>query len=201
MKRLLATVVLLLLLLPGRWSRAEECGELIIAAVEFAGCGSSRCSSPKKQARYVDATQLLGRKGTGPAIEQARKRLLETGVFLEVSAHCQRVTALDAKVTFEVVPNRFVRKVKVSGTKILFASDLEKRVFINPGAIFNPDLKESRERLERQQANLASYMRQEGLDTATVEVEVKLVEPDMVDIFFHVDEGKVSRVDKVVVEL
>ena len=201
MARLLTTIGMLLLLLPVTPARAQECGNLIVAAVEFKGCGLSRCAREKTQERLTAVTDLPGRKGTQEAIERASIRLLKTGFFTELTGSCQVLSALDAKVSFKVVPNRFVRKVDVTGVKILFSADLEKRIFLHTGAILNPDRKESRERLDRQLANLTSYMRQQGLDTASVEVETRLVEPDLVDLFFRVDEGKVTRVERVAVQL
>ncbi len=201
MVRLLRTIGALMMLLPAVSAKAQECEGLVVATVEFAGCALSRCADERTRERLVAVTDLLGRKGNERSIERGGERLLKTGFFAELTANCAAVSAADAKVTFTVVPNRFVRKVKVKGVKILFSSDLEKRIFLHTGAIFNPDRKESKERLDRQVANLTSYMRQQGLDTASVEVETRLVEPDLVDLYFRVDEGKVTRVERVSVTL
>lgn len=196
----LLTMVGVLLLVPVLPVGAQECDDLVVSVVRFAGCGDTRCAEEKVLGRLVAVTDLLGRNGSENALDKAGKRLLKTGFFAEVESTC-RATSNGAIVTFSVVPNRFVRKVNLTGVKILFSADLEQRIFLHPGAIFNPDKKESRERLERQVANITSYMRQQGLDTASVAVETKLVEPDLVDLHFRVDEGRVTRVERVTVEL
>ena len=196
----LLTMIGILLLVPVLPVNAQECDDLVVAAVRFAGCGSTRCAEKKTRGRLVAVTDLLGRNGSEKAVEKAGKRLLKTGFFAELKSTC-KATSNGAVVTFSVVPNRFVRQIDLTGVKILFSSDLEQRIFLHPGAIFNPDKKESRERLERQVANITSYMRQQGLDTASVVVETRLVEPDLVDLSFRVDEGKVTRVERVAVEL
>jgi outer membrane protein assembly factor BamA len=201
MARLLTMIGVLILLLPVLPARGQECENLVVAAVKFDGCGLSRCSERKTQARLVAVADLMGRKAAEGTIEKAGERLLKTGFFAELKVTCSAVNAMDARVTFVVVPNRYVRKVVVKGVKILFSADLEKRIFLHTGAIFNPDRKESAERLDRQVANLTSFMRQQGLDTASVEVEKRLVEPNFVDLLFRVDEGKVTRVERVSIEL
>lgn len=201
MRRLLTITWFLLSVLPALPATGQECEERVIAAIEFDGCGLSRCSPKGTQERLAAVTGLLGKRGAAALLSKARGRLNRTGFFAEVAVQCRPVSDQDAKVIFTVVPNRFVREVNVTGAKILFKADLEKRIFLHPGAIFNPDRKESRERLERQVANLESYMRQQGLDMASVEARTTLVEPDLVTLHFVINEGKVARVQKVSVTL
>ena len=195
-----ALVLPLLIGLPAR-GRAEECKGLTVSSVGFAGCERGACANKRILADLARLTDLMGTPWSADAVYRAEERLRLTGYFKEVVSSCETTPEVEAEVTFNVVPNRYVRSIGLSGTKVLFLSDLEKRLFIHEGAVFNPGTKESGDRLDRQVTNLISYMRQEGFDLAVVEPEVVPVEPDLVDIFLRVDEGRVSRVEKVTVVL
>ena len=185
----------------GQETEAEPCAGLTVSEIVFDGCEKTRCDARKVQLRLIEITDMMALPWTFDHQEKARERLLKTGHFLELDVRCERINPVDARVVVSVVPNRLVSDVTVSGVKTIFTTDLEKRLFLRTGAVFNPDQKASQERLDRQLANLTSYMRQEGFDTAGVEVEVKTVGKDLVTLQFNVTEGKVSRIEKVVVEL
>jgi len=194
-------VVLLAVLAQTGQARAEECEGLTVAAVEWVGCDAGKCSSDEMKARLAKLTDLLGNSWTSKKAGLAEQRLMQTGYFRGVSSYCRAVSSSDAKIVFELIPNRYIRKTRITGTKVVFATDLEKRIFLNTGARFNPGDKESAQRLDRQLATLTSFVRQEGFDTATVTAEVTEVDPDQVDISIRVEEGEVSRVGKITVNL
>ncbi|MBM4353081.1 MAG: hypothetical protein FJ109_04680 [Deltaproteobacteria bacterium] len=192
-----ATTCLLLLLLVPRPGRAQECDGLTVTSVVVEGCAGGRCSDPRVQAGLVSLAALTGLPWSDDSARSASGRIARTGYFFEVLPSCRPLTATDAEVVFAVVPNRYVRKVGFSGTRSVFTEDLEKRVFLNSGAVLNPESKEGRERLDRQTANLVAYMKQEGFERAVVTAQTTLVEPDLVDVLFRVKEGKVARVEKI----
>jgi len=179
----------------------EECEGMVISAVRFAGCEQGACAKKGILADLARLTDLVGTTFNSDSVFRSEERLRLTGYFKEVLSSCQATPALEAEVLFTVVPNRYIRKVELSGTKVLFLSDLEKRLFLHKGTVFNPGTKDSMDRLDRQVTNLTSYMRQEGFDSAVVEPKVVEVEPDLVEIYMRVDEGKTSRVEKILVEL
>ena len=182
-------------------SLAQNCDGLTVATVVYDGCERGACSDSGLQERLTRLTELLGQEYSQARADVAQARLEKSGYFQTVSGSCRKVSPSDATVVFKVLPHRYIRKTTITGTKVIFATDLEKRVFLNTGSVFNPDDKKSKDRLERQLATLTSFVRQEGFDTATVEVKVDEVEPDLVDITITVNEGKISRVGRVTVDV
>jgi len=196
-------MVVTIILVLGTAVRAEAqgCRGMTVTKVEVDGCGDSRCGHPRVHERLVSLTDLMGAMWTMPKAIRAEARLSQTGYFLGLTSTCMPVDGVNATVSFHVVPNRFIRKTEVMGTRTVFSGELVRRLFLRRGAKFNPEQRASKERLGRQVANLTSYLQQEGFDTASVSARVKKVGNDQVDLTFIVDEGKVSRITRVKVKV
>ena len=189
-------LLLALLALPSR-AYAEGCEGLLVTAVEIAGCGEGRCGKKKVLERLVSLSDLESAAYDEDTVDQAVERLLKTGYFVEVEADCTPGAGVEATVKFTVVPSRYIDKVEIEGTNVLYLSELEKRLYIGKGSVFNPGRKKSREQLERQISTLETYVRKQGLDSARITSGTKLKAPDLVDIVITVDEGRVTRVGNV----
>jgi len=165
--------------------------------VEIVGCGEARCGKKKVIERLVSLSDLESVAYDEDKVDLAADRFLKTGYFLEVESECRPGAGVEATVTFSVVPSRYIDKVKIKGTNVLYSSELEKRLYLGKGRVFNPSRKDSKEQLERQISTLETYVRKQGLDSARITAETVLKEPDLVDIIVRVDEGRVTRVDSV----
>ncbi len=176
---------------------ADVCDGKVVRGVLFVGCKKGACSSGSVQKKLISLSDLLESTFSPEALTRAEDRLKKSGYFLEVDSDCGLDEAGEAVVTFAVVPNRFIRRVEITGVNVLYRSELKKRLFLRKGTPFNPDKAESLERLSRQVSGLLTYIRQQGFDAATVKPAMRLVEPDLVDIVLRVDEGKVVRVDSI----
>lgn len=198
MKAWLTYSLLFALLAFCRTAKAGECDGLTVYRVEVLGCGDGRCGKDKVTQRLVSLTDLEKRLYSDKALETARLRLTLTGYFREVTAQCYPVTTEGTKVVFQVVPNRYVRSVEIEGNKIVYKSELQKRIFYRMGSVLNPGNKATDERLERQVSTLTTYMKQQGLEGARLTYRTELVEPDLVDIIFIVDEGRVARIEEII---
>jgi outer membrane protein assembly factor BamA len=201
LSRLVGTCMLILAALAGAEAFAaeeESCVGLTIAQVAFPGCEEGTCAAAGIRHRLVLLTGLVDALWRDDSLAQARRRLERSGYFARVEPpQCARLGNRKVEASFAVKPNRYIRKTRIVGAKVIFESDLAKRIFLNAGAAFNPDEKESKERLERQVASLVSHVRQEGFDTATIRADTELVPPDLVDIIIRVEEGKISRVGRI----
>lgn len=183
------------------WVAAEECDGVVVAEVVYQGCMKGKCSSASLQKRLTSITDLLGAPFTPEHLQRAAKRLLDAGFFRAVEGRCTVNPEGQAQVTFKVIPNRYIRTVDIEGVKVLYRSELKKRLFLRTGTPFNPDQNESKERLERQISGLLTYIRQQGFDAASIRAKTTLVEPDLVDLVLYVDEGRVARVGSIKVKL
>ena len=195
--RLFTYALSLFLLAFGQQARAGECDGLTVYKVDILGCGEGRCGNEKVTARLVSLTDMEKQIYTDEAAELARGRLEQTGYFREVSVQCYPITTDGTKLVFQVVPNRYVRKVHIKGNKVVYKSELQKRIFYRMGAVLNPGHKSTDERLERQVSTLTTYMKQQGLESAAVKYHTKLLEPDLVDLIITVDEGRVARIEDI----
>lgn len=196
MRRTHIWLFLALLAVPSR-AYAEGCEGLLVTAVEIEGCGEGRCGKKKVLERLVSLTDLESEAYDEDVVDQALDRFLQTGYFVEVDAECTPGTGVEATVVFNVSPSRYIDKVEIEGTNVLYLSELEKRLYLGKGSVFNPGKKSSREQLERQLSTLETYVRKQGLDSAKITAETVLREPDLVDIIITVDEGRVTRVGSV----
>lgn len=187
-------LLLMLLLVAPVGAMGQECDGQMVDKVVFEGCPKGACSGSGIQKRLVALSDLLLAPFTPERLDLATTRMLQSGFFRKVTASCGVVPDVGVQVTFKVVPNRFIRNVEIEGAQVLYKSELKKRLFLRMGTPFNPDQAESRERLDRQVSGLLTYVRQQGFDAASMRAETKLVEPDQVDLVFHIDEGRVARV-------
>lgn len=192
---------LLLLAFPQNvWS--QECGpDQIVASVKFVGCNKGRCSDGKVQQRLASLTDMVGLPFDQARLALAGTRLQKTGYFRSVTPRCRSVSPSTAVVSFKVVPNRYVRKVRIEGLRTMYRSEVEKRLFLRMGALFNPDDKDSQDRLQRQAATIETWMKQQGLETGKVVTGTQLVEPDLVDITLRLEEGAVARIERIKVQV
>jgi len=194
----------LLLMLPAAVAAQEQdrCAGLTISAVEITGCPpGSRCAQPVVGERLVSVTDLVGAVYAAERVDTAVRRLARSGYFAEVRAECSAISGTEAGILFTVRTNRYVRDVTIEGTESVYTSELEKRLFLRMGTLFDPERKESRERLERQTSTLKSYLRQLGYQRAEVTARATPVEPDLVDILLTVDEGRAARIEAISVDL
>ncbi len=201
-KRLTALAVLLLtLILGGEAFGAQPCGGKPLVSVQLKGCKRAQCGEKTNAARLKALLGLeLGQPVSEEALTLGAQRLRDSGFFASVTLTAA-VARGRCQVTATVVPNRFVEEISVEGQRYFFRKDLEKRLFIRPGSVFNPSEKEYQEKLLRQQEVLVSYMAKRGFNQAAIKPLVVPLGRDKVSLVLRVNEGPSQRISRFQVHL
>ncbi len=114
------------------------------------------------------------------------KALYDTGFFKDVSIDQQGST-----LVVRVVENPTVNSVTFEGNDAYGVDELEKIVLIKPQSVYN------RGTTERDLSALRQLFRMKGFFQAKIDMIVKPMDQNLVDVVFHVEEGEKSRVEKV----
>ncbi len=193
--------LLLALTLGGEAFGATLCEGLPLWRVQFKGCQEARCGEQVAAQRLESLMGLeLGQPVTQEALTLAAQRLEGSGFFASLKLLAEKARGR-CQVTVAVVPNRFVEEIEVEGHRYFFRKDLEKRLFIRPGSVFNPGVQESEDKLRRQQEVLVSYMAKRGFNQASVKPRVRKLGRDRVSLVLEVSEGPSQRISRFQVHL
>jgi outer membrane protein insertion porin family len=97
------------------------------------------------------------------------------------------------KVTFLVVERPFVRDVEFSGNKAVSTSDLQDKVDLKLGSVYNPvEVQRGRERMKE-------YYESEGYFEAQITPDIEKFADGDVKVVFTINEGRQMKIDKIVI--
>lgn len=120
------------------------------------------------------------------ALRRSIKALHDTGLFKDVAIEQQ-----GRELLIRVVENPTVAKVTFEGNDALGTEELQKLVHLKPQALFN------RSTTERDLSALRQAFRVKGFFLAKIDMVVKNLDQNMVDVVYKIDQGEKSRVQKV----
>ncbi len=191
-------VVMLAVVLGADTARAADeaaCVGMTINKRAIRGCETSQCRDDASQERLWELVELpIGHTLTQPEIDRSHRRLGATKLFRSTALKCSGGT-----LTIEVVPNTFVRNVRISGNAFFKDKDIVKRVFLRTGTVLNADLGRPRDNpdVERQIASLQRLYSSAGLEDVDISVALTSNGELGVDIEFLIAEGERGRVDQI----
>jgi outer membrane protein insertion porin family len=149
--------------------------------------------------RRVQEAVILGRAQTkigapfSPAqLSEDIRAIFGLGFFDDVQA---RVEEFDGgvKVTFVVVERPFVRDVEFVGNRRIGASELQQRIELRLGSVYNPaEVQRARERL-------LEHYESEGYFEAQISPEVERFPDGDVKVVFVIQEGRRMTLDRIVI--
>ncbi|MEO5347222.1 MAG: outer membrane protein assembly factor BamA [Magnetococcus sp. YQC-9] len=123
----------------------------------------------------------------GPdALRRSIKALHDTGLFKDVAIEQQ-----GRELVVRVVENPTVSKVSFEGNDALTNEELQKLVHLKPQALFN------RSTTERDLSALRQAFRVKGFFLAKIDMVVKNLDQNLVDVVYRIEQGEKSRVEKV----
>ncbi|MBF0429454.1 MAG: outer membrane protein assembly factor BamA, partial [Magnetococcales bacterium] len=120
------------------------------------------------------------------SIRNSIKALYDTGFFKDVAIEQQ-----GSALVVRVVENPTVSKVTFEGNDAYSKEELEKLIHIKPQTLYN------RSATERDLTALRQAFRIKGFFLAKIDMTVKPLDQNMVDVVFNIEEGEKSRVQKV----
>lgn len=162
------------------------------------GCDTARCRDPGFPDILVGLAGLrAGEVLDGGRVEAARARLLELGLFRGVTLRCAPGEGgLD--VDLEVIPVTRLRKVRFLGHRHFDEPALLDRLPVEPGDPLDPQGRRTDDLLERVRDAVKRAYAEEGFHATDVDLVLKPVEGDLVDLHVTVREGerlKIARVE------
>lgn len=119
-------------------------------------------------------------------INEGLKRLFETGFFSDIS-----VTRDNDQLLLAVVENPIVNKVVFEGNDQIKDEDLEKEIELRSRSIY------SRTQVQNDVKRLLDIYRTNGRYSATVTPEVIPLEQNRVNLVFKIEEGSVTKIEKI----
>lgn len=170
------------------------CATRPIARVDIQGCDIECRSLPALEA--LTELVILGRPLTEADRAVLDQRLEATRLATRARFSC-RSEGATAVLTLEVAPMSFVRRVRITGNDAFRRKELQKRVFLRPGAPLpiDPDDPLANEQVQRQVESLERLYRQAGLDDVTIEVIARRVDETLIDLELVIEEGERTRIE------
>ncbi|MBF0190610.1 MAG: outer membrane protein assembly factor BamA [Magnetococcales bacterium] len=120
------------------------------------------------------------------ALRRSIKALHDTGLFKDVIIEQQGPV-----LVVRVVENPTVSKVSFEGNDALGTEELQKLIHIKPQSLLN------RSTTERDLSALRQAFRIKGFFLAKIDMTVKNLDQNLVEVTYHIEEGEKSRVQKV----
>lgn len=154
------------------------------------GCDTARCREPGFLDLLIAIAGLrAGEVLDGVRVEAARARLLELGLFRDVTLRCaQGDSGLD--VDLEVVPVTRLRQVRFFGHRHFDEPALLDRLPVEPGDPLDPQGRRTDDLLERVRDAVKRAYAEEGFHATDVHLVLTPVEGDLVDLHVTVREGE-----------
>jgi len=176
----------LLLVYPGA-ARAQQQPPILVKELTVEG------------ARRVQEAVILGRVQTrigspfNPSqLTEDLRGIFALGFFDDVQMRVEDFEG-GVKVTFVVVERPFVRDVAFTGNTRISSSDLQERIDIKLGSVYNPvDVQRARERLR-------DHYEEEGYFEVQITPEVEKFPDGDVRVVFSINEGRRMTIDRIVV--
>jgi outer membrane protein assembly factor BamA len=179
------------------------CEGLQVARVEITGCDDAWCETKVNLRKLHSLVELKpGQSWTAKSSFRACELLEATRFFKSVSINCD-VSADGSKALpwFVVTPNHWVRRVKISGNRALFESDIKKRLTLRSGTALNPGTRTFKAKIKEQIRELKELYQKEGFDNAQIEISTHAVGTERVDVTIVIDEAKKAKITGIDVEL
>lgn len=150
--------------------------------------------------RRVQEAVILGRvqSKVGTPFLPARlgediKAIFALGFFDDVRLRVDEFEG-GVKVTFVVVERPFVRDIEFVGNRQLDAKDLQEKIDLKLGTVYNPvEVQKARDRLR-------DHYEEEGYFEAEITSEAEKVPDGDVKVVFRIVEGRKIKIDRIVIE-
>jgi outer membrane protein insertion porin family len=149
--------------------------------------------------RRVQEAVILGRVRTtlgGPfntsQLSDDVRSVFALGFFDDVQLKVEDFEG-GVKVTFVVVERPFVRDVDFIGNRKVSASDLQEKIDLKLGSVYNPvDVQRARERMR-------DFYEDEGYYEVQITPDIEKFEDGDVKVVFTINEGRQMKIDRIVI--
>jgi outer membrane protein insertion porin family len=149
--------------------------------------------------RRVQEAVILGRvqSGVGTPFNPSQasedlRSIFNLGFFDDVQMKVEDFEG-GVKVTFVVVERPFVRDVEFVGNSKLSTADLQEKIELKLGSVYNPvDVQRAREKLKE-------FYEDEGYFEVQISAEAEKFEDGDVKVVFTINEGRRITIDKIVI--
>jgi len=150
--------------------------------------------------RRVQEAVILGRvqSKVGTPFLPARlgediKAIFALGFFDDVRLKVDEFEG-GVKITFVVVERPFIRDIEFAGNRQLDAKDLQEKIDLKLGTVYNPvEVQKARDRLR-------DHYEEEGYFEAQIASEVEKVPDGDVRVVFRIVEGRKIRIDRIIID-
>jgi len=180
-----------------------RCADLPIQSIQIQGCDGTWCADEREQTKLHDLISLPPQKvWTEAWAANALNRLKLSGFFQNQTLTCTKSEdKMFAVVLVQLAPNRWIRRVRISGNQALYESEIMKQLTLRAGTAFNAESSRAKEQIEQQIDQIEDLYQKEGFDNAVVRVESTAIGNEWVDIHIRIREGRKAKVSGIDVDL
>ncbi len=129
-----------------------------------------------------------GQTVTMSDMDEAMKRLYETGFFRDMKAVPQQVAGNQLVLNVSVVENPLINRVAFEGNKAAEDKDLEKELDLKSRSIF------TRAKVQSDTKRIVDIYRRKGRYSARVEPKIVQLDQNRVDLVYEIEEGPEAMV-------
>ncbi len=172
-----------------------------VRQARLVGCDTARCREPGFPEMLIALAGLREGEVLEPdRVEAARTRLLETGLFREVSVRCTEGEG-GLEVELSVTPVTRLRRVRVLGHRHFDELAILDRLPVEPGDALDPEGRRTEDVLERVREAVKRTYAEEGFHATDVDLVLTPVEEGTVDLEVRVREGERLKIASIEVSL
>ena len=149
--------------------------------------------------RRVQEAVILGRVQTKPGgffnpsqLSEDVRAVFGLGFFDDVQLKVEDFEG-GVKVTFVVVERPFIRDIDFTGNKKLATSDLQEKIDLKLGSVYNPVV------VQKAKETLQDHYESEGYFEVQITPEVEKFADGDVKVVFSINEGRRITIDKIVI--
>ncbi len=149
--------------------------------------------------RRVQEAVILGRVQTKPGsffnpsqLSEDVRSVFDLGVFDDVQLKVEDFEG-GVKVTFVVIERPFVRDIDFTGNKKLATSDLQDKIDLKLGSVYNPVA------VQKAKEVLQDHYESEGYFEVQITPEVEKFSDGDVKVVFSINEGRRISIDKIII--
>lgn len=179
----------------------KEACQGIIASIEIRGCNIRQCEVPDFENLLLRIAGLeQGATIDEQVVGAAKSRLLETGLFSDISITCkENRDGLTVTVTLRPLPR--IRTIKINGSRHFYEATLLERLPLERGDPLDPSDPHTAEVLENVREAIKKAYADEGFYGTDVDLLLEPAGEGLLNLYITVREGERLRVSAVDVVL
>lgn len=167
-----------------------------VVRATVAGCNARMCRERGFDASIAAVADMrLGVVHDAASLDAARDRLMRLDLFRAVSFSCRSVPGgIDARI--DVEPAIRIRKIRITGNRHFYDSQVLERLSVFPGDRLDPGDKVAEDALDQARETIRRAYQEDGFTGTEVATEVEDAGAAEVDVRFRVREGTRMRVER-----